>query len=106
MFLQVEPYFTTLALFDVRAGRKLSENFHFDINNEQIRSFLPSFSGSESISNGDASKEVGSNFSLCPEIDQVAQDWIQSPKQVCIGLGLLCFSHLLHNYNNIILIFL
>ncbi|XP_046801716.1 dedicator of cytokinesis protein 9 isoform X4 [Lucilia cuprina] len=39
---QVEPYITSLALYDVRAGRKLTESFYFNINDEHVRDMLPS----------------------------------------------------------------
>ncbi|KAL9930008.1 dedicator of cytokinesis protein Ziz isoform 2-T3 [Glossina fuscipes fuscipes] len=38
---QVEPYITSLALYDVRAGRKLTESFYFNINGEHVRNMLP-----------------------------------------------------------------
>lgn len=38
---QVEPYITSLALYDVRAGRKLTESFYFNINDEHVRDMLP-----------------------------------------------------------------
>lgn len=34
---QVEPYHTTLCLYDAKNGRKLTENFHFDVNNLYMR---------------------------------------------------------------------
>ncbi|XP_026816048.1 dedicator of cytokinesis protein 9 isoform X1 [Rhopalosiphum maidis] len=37
---QVEPYFTTMALFDIRAGKKISEDFHFDINHDSMKNLL------------------------------------------------------------------
>lgn len=37
---QVEPYYTTLCLYDVRNGRKLTEHFHFDVNSDSIRTTL------------------------------------------------------------------
>ncbi|VVC41311.1 Hypothetical protein CINCED_3A009340 [Cinara cedri] len=37
---QVEPYFTTLALFDIRSGKKISEDFHFDINHDSITNLI------------------------------------------------------------------
>lgn len=40
---QVEPYHTTLCLFDAKSGRKLTENFHFDVNALGARALLPSF---------------------------------------------------------------
>lgn len=64
----------------MRAGRKLSENFHFDINDENIRSILPNLVDNGEIdTNGDASTLNGSQT---PELDQVSPDWIHFPKQV------------------------
>ncbi|XP_050528941.1 dedicator of cytokinesis protein 9 isoform X2 [Daktulosphaira vitifoliae] len=37
---QVEPYFTTLALYDIRSAQKISEDFHFNTNCSSIRSLL------------------------------------------------------------------
>lgn len=34
---QIEPYITSMALYDARQGRKLTENFYFDLNHELIR---------------------------------------------------------------------
>lgn len=34
---QIEPYITSMALYDARHGRKLTENFYFDLNHELIR---------------------------------------------------------------------
>ncbi|XP_065177359.1 dedicator of cytokinesis protein 11-like [Sycon ciliatum] len=36
----VEPFFCSLALFDAGRGIKISEDFHFDINSEYLRSLL------------------------------------------------------------------
>lgn len=84
-FFQVEPYFTSLALFDVRAGRKLSENFHFDINDDKIRSiFFNTHDSDESCSNGEASTVTEP---ISPELEQVSPDWIQFPKQVHLQLS-------------------
>ncbi|XP_061518026.1 dedicator of cytokinesis protein 9 isoform X4 [Anopheles gambiae] len=37
---QIEPYLTSVALYDARAGRKLSENFYFDLNKEHVHELL------------------------------------------------------------------
>lgn len=34
---QIEPYITSMALYDARHGKKLTENFYFDLNHELIR---------------------------------------------------------------------
>ncbi|XP_046402811.1 dedicator of cytokinesis protein 9 [Ischnura elegans] len=38
---QVEPYFTSLALFDAKQGRKISETFYFDVNGREVVDLLP-----------------------------------------------------------------
>ena len=38
----MEPFFCTLSLFDSGRGIKISEDFHFDINNDYLRSLLAS----------------------------------------------------------------
>uniref|UniRef100_A0A182T2D9 C2 DOCK-type domain-containing protein n=1 Tax=Anopheles maculatus TaxID=74869 RepID=A0A182T2D9_9DIPT len=35
-----EPYLTSVALYDARFGRKLSENFYFDLNKDHVRELL------------------------------------------------------------------
>ncbi|XP_017153325.1 dedicator of cytokinesis protein 11 isoform X3 [Drosophila miranda] len=38
---QVEPYITSLALYDAKAGRKLSESFYFNVNDSWNAQLLP-----------------------------------------------------------------
>ncbi|XP_070133933.1 dedicator of cytokinesis protein 9 isoform X4 [Drosophila bipectinata] len=38
---QVEPYITSLSLFDAKANRKLSENFYFNVNEQWAAQLLP-----------------------------------------------------------------
>jgi dedicator of cytokinesis protein 9/10/11 len=37
---QLEPYITSVALFDAKIGKKLTENFYFDLNDAQSRRVL------------------------------------------------------------------
>ncbi|CAH0557569.1 unnamed protein product [Brassicogethes aeneus] len=69
---QVEPYFTTLCLFDARTGRKLTENFHFDVNNASIRNTL-------SCMNGD----ISANLDL-PQ--KLPTDWILFRRQAILSV--------------------
>ena len=39
-FFQIEPYFTSLALYDARNGIKLSEDFHFSLNPPEVMDML------------------------------------------------------------------
>ncbi|XP_045145300.1 dedicator of cytokinesis protein 8 [Echinops telfairi] len=38
--IEIEPLFVSLALYDVRERKKISENFHCDLNSDQLRGFL------------------------------------------------------------------
>lgn len=41
--LQVEPIFASMALYDAKEKKKISENFYFDLNPEQIRRMLEGY---------------------------------------------------------------
>ncbi|XP_047664248.1 dedicator of cytokinesis protein 7-like isoform X1 [Tachysurus fulvidraco] len=38
--IEIEPIFGTLALYDVKEKKKISENFHFDLNSDQMKNML------------------------------------------------------------------
>ncbi|XP_067276971.1 dedicator of cytokinesis protein 7-like isoform X5 [Pseudorasbora parva] len=38
--IEIEPIFGSLALYDVREKKKISEDFHFDLNSDQIKGLL------------------------------------------------------------------
>ncbi|CAH2310888.1 dedicator of cytokinesis 7 isoform X6 [Pelobates cultripes] len=38
--IEIEPIFASLALYDVKEKKKISENFYFDLNSEQIKGML------------------------------------------------------------------
>lgn len=38
--LEVEPIFATMALYDAKEKKKLSENFYFDLNSENVKRML------------------------------------------------------------------
>ncbi|PSN40266.1 Dedicator of cytokinesis protein 11 [Blattella germanica] len=76
---QVEPYLTTLALFDAKQGRKLTENFYFDVNHPQVRSMVPSIS-----KNG--SEDKPENL-LPSELQQVPEEWLIYPKQAVFSIS-------------------
>lgn len=39
---QIEPYLTSLALYDIRSGRKITETFYFNINEDHVRTMIQS----------------------------------------------------------------
>ncbi|XP_072019097.1 dedicator of cytokinesis protein 7-like isoform X1 [Amphiura filiformis] len=48
--LEVEPIFASMALYDVREKKKISENFYFDLNTENIKSMLKPHLGYPDVS--------------------------------------------------------
>ncbi|XP_058641512.1 dedicator of cytokinesis protein 8 isoform X1 [Onychostoma macrolepis] len=38
--IEIEPLFATMALYDLKEKKKISENFHFDMNSDQTKGFL------------------------------------------------------------------
>ncbi|XP_044286441.1 dedicator of cytokinesis protein 7 isoform X3 [Varanus komodoensis] len=38
--IEIEPIFASLALYDVKEKKKISENFYFDLNSEQMKNML------------------------------------------------------------------
>ncbi|XP_026125842.1 dedicator of cytokinesis protein 8 isoform X3 [Carassius auratus] len=38
--IEIEPFFATMALYDLKEKKKISENFHLDMNSDQLKGFL------------------------------------------------------------------
>lgn len=68
---QVEPYLTTLALYDTKINKKITEDFHFDINEPHIRKIIDSIQQDTT-----SADENATSFSDFPN------DWLSFPKQV------------------------
>ncbi|XP_014295486.1 dedicator of cytokinesis protein 9 isoform X2 [Microplitis demolitor] len=77
---QVEPYYTTLSLFDARNGKKLSENFHFDINHEIVRDIIQQLSPVSELTDNDKA-ELPSEFKNIPD------NWIKYPNQAIFSIS-------------------
>ncbi|KAM4721925.1 dedicator of cytokinesis protein 7 isoform 4-T4 [Rhinophrynus dorsalis] len=48
--IEIEPIFASLALYDVKEKKKISENFYFDLNSEQIKGMLRPYVTTAAIS--------------------------------------------------------
>lgn len=74
---QVEPYFTSLALFDARQNRKLTENFYFDVNHYKALAMLPT------------EENIGMNVKKClsSEIAKLPDEWIIYPKRALFSVS-------------------
>ncbi|XP_055947475.1 dedicator of cytokinesis protein 9-like isoform X4 [Argiope bruennichi] len=88
---QVEPYITTLAIYDAKRNRKVSEDFKFDVNNPYIRNMLPMKSrkcsvpfnqtNTNSNCNGENNKSVPN-----PHLRDIGEEWLAFPKQAIFNV--------------------
>lgn len=92
-FVQAEPYFTSLALYDAKAGRKLTENFYFDLNTEHVQDMLPTNPATQtngSHENGvngvNGKSEQTPTNPLPKEFDALPADWLSRPKQAILSV--------------------
>ncbi|KAG7502194.1 hypothetical protein JOB18_015560 [Solea senegalensis] len=53
----VEPFYVTLSLFDIQNGRKISSDFHVDLNHPSVRGMMPSTISQYINGGGDAHSE-------------------------------------------------
>lgn len=72
---QVEPYHTTLCLYDAKNGRKLTENFHFDVNSTSIRN---------TFSNGFCSETMSYVRLELPQ--NLPSEWLLYPRQALLSI--------------------
>ena len=70
----VEPFFTSLALYDVKTGVKLTEDFHCDLNSASTREMLLPIN--EYITNGETNGDIILDDNILQELEY------KYPKQV------------------------
>lgn len=97
-YVQAEPYFTSLALYDAKNGCKLTENFYFDLNSEHVKDMIvtnpngPTLNGQASETKGmngtsDEKSEALQYQALPKEFDALPVDWLTRPKQAILSVN-------------------
>ncbi|KAG5678742.1 hypothetical protein PVAND_008388 [Polypedilum vanderplanki] len=93
---QIEPYLTSLALYDAKAGRKLTENFYFDLNEEHVREMLhcngstspccspKSIKTNGTLKNGNSNSN-GHHHDNNNHCDYT-QEWLMHPRQAILSV--------------------
>ncbi|KAL0189404.1 hypothetical protein M9458_016503, partial [Cirrhinus mrigala] len=79
----VEPFFISLALFDLSKGCKISADFHVDLNPPCVREMLQEASPGTPTEpeGGDGNESVRVNGHGLPVLQRVAESLIRFPTQ-------------------------
>ncbi|XP_066583188.1 dedicator of cytokinesis protein 9 isoform X2 [Prorops nasuta] len=78
---QVEPYQTSLCLFDARNNRKLTENFYFNINHDIVQDMI------KELSPVGIMTEPEEDCQLPDDLKNIPPDWIKRPKQAIFSIS-------------------
>ncbi|KAG8580940.1 hypothetical protein GDO81_007483 [Engystomops pustulosus] len=82
----VEPFFINVALYDIKEGRKISADFHVDLNHDIVRQMICTTTGS--VGNGTTSPSASPNRILEePEVRGFSEKWMQYPKQAIFSVS-------------------
>ncbi|XP_017351321.1 dedicator of cytokinesis protein 10 isoform X4 [Ictalurus punctatus] len=90
----IEPFFVTLALLDMRENRKVSADFHVDLNHEIVRKMLSGLGNPGSQGTPGGHGGVQENGLKSPtekrsgdcQLSQELEDWLCFPKQAIFSI--------------------
>ncbi|XP_078065091.1 dedicator of cytokinesis protein 10 [Mustelus asterias] len=92
----IEPFFISLALFDTRENRKISADFHLDLNHDNVRQLLSgSLAMTENGGKNSPAKTAGGEKSGEPQLQKFPEGWLQYPKKAIFSVSNPCMDIML-----------
>lgn len=83
---QLEPYVTSMALYDVKAGRKLTENFYFDLNENHANEMRQLKHAENGIGTPPPVKNGKKNGNHDAADTEYPIEWIMHPRQAILNV--------------------